>query len=705
MTPFVKRHGVNVAMMATALGLGLWVAVIEPALQSTNESELRAKNLFRVFSRTGLTGIELAPAGGASVVLSRANIDAPWWLSVDGADVEGEEGAIDKLAAAIEYATTLRETSGGVFGLEAPRLHGAIVVNGKRQEFSIGSEAPAVAGAAGTAYVRVGTEPVHVVGAAFVAELLAPTSRLYDRRVVPYLSVETKRVELLKGGRSVVAFERTDDRLWHFAEGRERVSRVASDGFWAAIADLQSEKELGVSAWPSDRDSEVLTVRLVPRDGRPAAGLEMLAGCKDTPGATLRVSGAKSRVVCVGAGAFERLSKLTREAFRDTAPIALRPDEIQSIRITESGETFELGRAGAGFVVRSQRNEPVPSELNADVVAWLQELGRSGHRLDEGPSASSHGVLEVYTEKSEPSESVAIVRREGERLILQRKSDGIFVEVSGAVAARISSKGAWLRSRKVFAEALAAKAVRRLELACDGRHEVVERAAEGWAFVEPKGAPADGARVLDVASKLLSLRADRWLEGEEISLQNTCRAAVTLEGAEAAVEVRLGDSREGATLATATGARGAFLAPKATRELLTGSLVDRVLGPGDLDAAFTITVTRGKASAVFTRTGSGFRLRGAEENVAVVERFTSRLSSLIADDVLHTGEAVTADGVSAPTSTIAWARADGTVMGSLRFGRTSMRDGQKLVAVLGPRGGAVLAVREDVVRALLEPID
>ncbi len=80
-------------------------------------------------------------------------------------------------------------------------------------------------------------------------------------------------------------------------------------------------------------------------------------------------------------------------------------------------------------------------------------------------------------------------------------------------------------------------------------------------------------------------------------------------------------------------------------------------------------------------------------------------SSLIADDVLHTGEALTADGVSSPSSTIAWARADGTVMGSLRFGRTSMRDGQKLVAVLGPRGGAVLAVREDVVRALLEPID
>lgn len=707
MSSFARRHGVNVGLIVAALALSTWVAVVEPNLQSSSESQTRARNLFRTFSRTGLTAIELEPAGAAKIVVTRANADAPWVLQVDGATVEGDETALDKLATTLEYATTLREASGGEFGLATPRLRGAIVVNGQRQEFSLGADAPVVAGATGTAYVRVGSEPVRVVGASFVAELLAPASRLYDRRVVPYLSVETKHVEVLRGRERLVAFDRTDDRLWHFADAKDRVSRAASDVFWAAVADLQSEKELGPNAWPAGRDDEVLTVRLVPRDGRPVAGLEMLAGCNGGPGATLRLSGTKARVVCVGAGAFESLARSSVDGFRDAAPIALRADEIQAIRIREDGETFELGRQGAGFVVRSKGNAPVAPELTADVTAWLQDLARPGVRVDEGPSGTLRGTVEVYTDRTDAAETLTIVRRDGDKVTLRRGDDGALVELSGAVGARLSARGGWLRSRNVFEAGLAARAVQRLELACDGRREVVERGPEGWAFAEPKGpAPVDGARVLDVASKLLSTRADRWLEGDEHLGSGVCVGAVTVEGDAGAIryEVRFGGPREGAFVATATGASASFLAPKAARDLVVTSLLDRALGPGNLDDAFTVVFMRNGVRTVYTRTSRGLRLQGAEANEAIAERVTTRLAGLVADEVIRASAPVESDGFGSPGASIEWSGRDGKALGSLTFGRVITRAGEKLVTVIAPRGGAVLAVRQDALEALFEAV-
>ena len=210
MSGFLRRHGVNVAIIAAATGLGVWVFAIEPNLPSSGELAQREKHLFRAFSRSGLTAIELAPAGGPPVALARTSDAESWSLRVNGAAAEGDEAAIDKLAAAIEYATVLRDAPAGSFGLEAPRLRGAIVVRGEKQEFAIGAEAP---GSPGTAYVQVAGGPVRVASAAFVAEVLAPASRLYDRRVVPYLSIETKRVEIAHNTNTPLTFKHTNNHL------------------------------------------------------------------------------------------------------------------------------------------------------------------------------------------------------------------------------------------------------------------------------------------------------------------------------------------------------------------------------------------------------------------------------------------------------------------------------------------------------------
>ena len=197
MSARTSRDAVNIGVLVATALLGVWVVAVEPTLATSEERTKRMRHLFQDFARDELSAIELEPAGGARASVSRANAAATWELRIDGVATDGDELLVDKLAAAIEYATVLREAQTGTFGFEAPRLRGAVVVRGKRQEFLVGGEAP---GAPGAAYARVGDGPAVVVSAAFVAEVLAPASRFYDRRVVPYLSLETARVELLRGG-------------------------------------------------------------------------------------------------------------------------------------------------------------------------------------------------------------------------------------------------------------------------------------------------------------------------------------------------------------------------------------------------------------------------------------------------------------------------------------------------------------------------
>ncbi len=702
MSGFWRRHGANVVVLGAAAGLGVWVFAVEPKLGTTEERERRAKHLFHDFSRSGLTAIEIEPASGPRVAVTRASGDVAWSMLVDGKAVEADEAAVDKLAAAIEYATVLREATSGAFGLEVPRLRGAIVVRGKRYAFSLGAEAP---GAAGIAYVRVEGEPVRVVAAAFVAEVLAPASRLFDRRVVPYLSIETRAVEILAGGAPRAAFERLDDRLWRLQGEPTRVARSESDAFWASIGNLTSERELAPGSFDA-AGGEVLTVRLVPRDGRAPASLELRAGCLGGPGATMRLTGPRSREVCVGAAPYGALAAFTREGLRDRSPIAARPDEIQAIRIEEGGAAFELARKGTGFEVRSDHDRPVPAELTEDVVGWLGDLGRPATPIARASAAEPLGFVRVFTEQREPYEVLAMVARTGDRVTLRRESDGALLELAGSAAQRMSTRGAWLRSRVVFEGGLESRAVRRLELRCAGASQVVERGTNGWAFVEPSGAPADGAHALDVATKILATRVDRWLEGPETLGPAACSAAVTFEGdgGDARVELKLGAAREGALVATASGVSDAFLVPKSTRDLLTGSLVDRVLGPGTLDDAATITLSRGRHDAIFVRTPQGFRLRGAEQNAALADRFTGRLAGLVADGVVHVGAGTGADGLAPPVAAITWSSREGKVLGTLAFGRPVTKEGERVVPVASPRGGAVLALRADAFEALFEAV-
>jgi hypothetical protein len=248
--------------------------------------------------------------------------------------------------------------------------------------------------------------------------------------------------------------------------------------------------------------------------------------------------------------------------------------------------------------------------------------------------------------------------------------------------------------------------VRRLELRCEGGVQTVERGASGWTSIVPSGAPVDGAHALDVATKLLATRADRWLSSQETLEKEGCHARVTLEGdgGDTTVELRLGPPREGSLLAWATGAPSAFLVPRATRELLTGSLVDRVLGPGSLEDAVSITLSRGRRDAVFVRTPQGFRLRGAEQNAALAERFTGRLTGLVADDVLRAGAPSAAEGLAPPIAAITWVARDGRALGTLAFGRSRTSRGEALVPVASPRGGAVLALRAETFEALFEAL-
>lgn len=174
------------------------------------------------------------------------------------------------------------------------------------------------------------------------------------------------------------------------------------------------------------------------------------------------------------------------------------------------------------------------------------------------------------------------------------------------------------------------------------------------------------------------------------------------DGGDVRAELRVGATREGARVAMASGVPDGFLVPKSTRELLGASLVDRALGPGDLDEAMSITLARGRRDVVFVRTPQGLRLRGAEQNAALAERFTGRLAGLVADEVLHAGAGGAAEGFAPQTAAITWVGRDGRALGALAFGRPLTRGGERLVPVLSPRGGAVLAVRGEVFDALFE---
>ena len=187
MSPFFRRHGTTVGIVALTAIAGVVVLVQDRGSITTAERTARRRNLLPAFRGDDVSEVKLTVQGKAARAL-RGPADAlgqrPWKVEIDGAVWPAEEPAIDQLLAALRDGVVDRWIQGEAPQAGEPRAMIAVEMGKQRYRVTVRGAAPTPPGAV---YVEVegGDAPAFgVITAQLAAVLLAPPERLRQKALV-----------------------------------------------------------------------------------------------------------------------------------------------------------------------------------------------------------------------------------------------------------------------------------------------------------------------------------------------------------------------------------------------------------------------------------------------------------------------------------------------------------------------------------------
>ena len=659
-----RRYLTPLFLVLAAAAATVYAYAADRGSITDGERASRPKNLFPAFRRDDVRRIELAH-GAETMVLERDTADAGdvGWTMVAPVAGKVELPAVDNLLGVLDFASVVRRVDGEAPS-GAPRARGVIAMGPITYRFTLGGPAAMPEGAA---YLTLDGEGTFVVGRELVAELSKGADAYRDRTIVPYLSIDLRRLEVRpgEGARGGFAIDRIDDVSFRLEGSGVRASRETLDRVWGALAEIRAEAflrdgELGADAKP------IFTVTMTPRDpSRRPGELAVFDACPGHPDNVAVVRRSPSPLAaCVPKSALAGLGTRADE-LADARLFATRPEEVTEIRLEEGSRRLELARKGGGWHERSPSDRDLDADqadLATDLVkALVTGAGEIG--APPGGAAFAPEVrARVWRGDEQTAPELVEIGAAGGKSYARRVADGALVAIAPSLRSRFAARE--IRGRAIWDPPLDGSATSIVLRGC-GVDQELTRDAHGFHYgrgARPEGLPADTSRAIDLADALAHLRAEAWIADEAdpaLVPEAACSVTATFdrasgEGAARAadggvrvVRVRFGarSPEDGRVFAAADGVRGVFTVPAALRDLAGELYVDR-------NALFTPPETI--ASVVVSAPGRGEE-RFDEDADPALDAGSSvpfDVGHLRAEAALHTGPPAPAEGFASPTAIV-----------------------------------------------------
>lgn len=596
----MKKHATTLVLFLVAVGLGVWLWLGRDKV-TEGERKRRDTSVFPAWRRDDLSGLTIAHDGETLVLERDAKVDGPWRMASPRVE-HVDQAAAERLMTTLEFANVVRKVGDDAnLGFDPPRAAGSLTMGSIVFRFVLGGASPRPEG---SSYFRIDDGAPFVVSKELTGALLASSDVYRDRSVVPYLSLELARFEVVhpRGGFVV---ERKNERSFEVGGLHVLASRTALDRVWGALAEMRAE------AFPKDADAEQrtreprLTIRMIPKDpGKPASEIVIGETCPGHPDDVVVLRRTPTRgAACAPRGALEALLGILPDDLVDRRPFSFRHDEVEELRLESlasepvavgAPRAIELARRGSGFHLR----EPDDRELEAgeaDAVSELLSMIEQGvasevlapgtaarppfraiarARVRAGEYEETIEVGPLPAKRPEPSERAADASAEPVTgvILLRRVADDALLVVPAPVARRLVPRATTLRSRVLLGET---RRVKRIALRCSTAQDFVDEGS-GLAMVDPPGYETDGS-IVQLESGLVRGKVLAWVADQDDGSfgfgpgsgtpEADCRVVLAFADENAPVTVRLGADGEGGTYGMIDGRPGVFVAPLAISEL------------------------------------------------------------------------------------------------------------------------------------------
>ncbi|MCL2725551.1 MAG: DUF4340 domain-containing protein [Polyangiaceae bacterium] len=594
----LKKHATTIVIVLLAVGVGLWLLRDRDKV-TTGERALRDNDVFPAWRRNELSRIEIAHEG-ETIVFERDAKDATSgaWRMTSPRSGRVDPAAVERLLQALEFATVLRKVSDGPeLGLDTPRAAGKVTMGALVQRFALGAPSPRPPG---SSYFRVGDGTPVVVSRELTDALLLSSDGYRDRTVVPYLTFELAKFEIVRPGESGFVLERIDDR--NFRVGSEGVlaSRGGVDRVWEMLAQMRAE------SFPTDADADRLTaspraiVTLTPKvQDKPASELVIGEACPGKSDSVVVVRRTPSRLTaCAPRVVLETLSGVP-SSLVERHLFTLHADEIEELRLEwlapqkDAPSAIEIARKAVGFHAR----EPFDRDLTPEEADAASELVSRIASMEAvsvargGGAAVSSPIARVRVRNGDHEETISIGPEANGDVVLHRAYDDARLTVPHVLADVLLPRATSLRPRTLLEEAQRAT---RIVLRCGTPQDIVDK-SDGFHLVEPKGYEIDSS-VSDLVDAVTRDKVSAWVSDHADDpafgfRDSHCRVTFTLEGAHARTVVLGGRAGNDGVYGVIDGESGVFVAPARLHELASAIYVSRAVLRAPEDEIEKVSVT------------------------------------------------------------------------------------------------------------------
>ena len=681
---FVRRHLTTIALVTVAAAGTVVVLVTDKGSVTTDEADLRKKNLVPAWRLEEIQTVTLTTHGKTAKLVLGPPTDAGqrlWDVESDGQKFLASQQSVDQLLGTLEYATFERRVSRdavseGELGLADPVTSVTIEMGKQTFHVKVGGVAPTPKDAR---YCDVDGNVV-VITAQLASALDMRPEALRTRTFVPYLSTELAKLSVdgEGGARHFARAPWSGSRGAGFRfdgstpEGDVRANAEAIDRVLGALGTLQAETFLADDEADKALQKKV-TLTMAPKDPRqPKAVIEVGGACPGKEDLIVAVRREPTRTsACVPATVMEALAQ-PASAFVDLSVIGARPDEIDEVAIVDGARTLEIARMGTGWHMRKPADRKVgqdPGKAFADALTGLD-----GTKIVTGAPKDlglDPPVATVKVTSASPAfgpsggtvqrvETVEIGKAEGGVVRVRRLEDGTILEVPADKASALTPSEVVLRDADVLQ--IARDQIREISVqaatASGPRAQKVTKSGSAWTLAEPKieGVGADSGLVEDVADAVVGLKAVRWVAAKDDGTFGLSKPRFVIEVKVfeedgkplKTVRVEIGGEASDGVFARAGDDPAVFVAPLAIVQAAGTWLLDRqalVVDPGAI--ARVEAQAAGGKKLVAERAGDAWKLTSGDGPDAAAT-LRNAVSGLLAERVVSVGPADKTQGFDKP---------------------------------------------------------
>lgn len=520
-------------LAAVALSLFGYIVLVERHQLTDIELEGRGARLIERFSQRRVQEISLERGGERIqlVALEREGDDEAeqerTWELREPLVARADTAAVAALLGALEWAQPRRTIEGATaddlreYGLAEPAVKVTLLIAGETMSLSIGNTD---ATEAGRYAVLDDPSVVYVIGDDVFEALDHDATHFRNRELFPDAMLDMNTITLRRAD-SVTRLERDAeqaDETWYL---REPVAMMASAqrvrDIKRTIASLEAtrfiegDQALGETfvrfesrAKPSD-DAEFVPVVLV-----------VGAACGDHAGERYARAGEEGPLTCVSES---DLAALLRPAsdMRELRPITLPDTDIEAIDLTVGNDRLHIEDDEGEWTYRLTRGSaaPIEGEVDPDAFSeWLTAI-RSLETIDaevvdaaelarRGLSAP-RATLTMKGRGSAPDHTLVMGGRDLRGVFLRRDEELVTLVVPAEVEQQLSVSIVHFLPRRLLRE----RAEGLTQLVTTGETaQTLERDGDGdFELSAPIAAPADGAAARDIARRLATLEAARFV--------------------------------------------------------------------------------------------------------------------------------------------------------------------------------------------------